>query len=55
MAHGAEGMAHMLAAVNRHTSRSGGVYPRPYWVPANRNRSDAIALFRGVDFGLQPL
>jgi hypothetical protein len=25
---------------------SGGVYPRPYWVAVNRNRSDAIMLFR---------
>jgi hypothetical protein len=25
---------------------SGGVYPRPYWVPVNRNRSDSVTLFR---------
>jgi len=24
---------------------SGGVYPRPYWVPGNRNRSDSVILF----------
>ncbi len=29
IAHGAEGMAHGLAAIMLHTCRSGGVYPRP--------------------------
>jgi len=29
IAHGAEGMARGQAAINLHTYRSGGVYPRP--------------------------
>jgi hypothetical protein len=38
--------------------RSGGVYPRLYWEPVNRNCSDSVMLFRvngtgGLDCGLR--
>jgi len=42
--HGAEGMTRGQAAINLHTYRSGGVYPRPYWVSVNKNRSDLVML-----------
>jgi len=34
------------------SQRSGGVYPRPHWLPVNRNRSDSIILFRDPGIGL---